>query len=159
VEYSFDIKEAKKYGVDEAIMLKNIKFWVMKHKANGKNCHDGQTWTYNSNEAFSELFPFWKPGQIRRVIESLIKKGVLIKGCYNKNKMDRTSWYALKDESILKSNYHLSKSTNPNDDNSSSTIYTDNKPDIKTNENESICQEILDYWNTKEIIVHSKLIR
>jgi len=99
--YSFDLEHAKKYGVDEAIFLNNAIFWISKNKADGVNLHDGRTWTFNSAEKYTEVFPFWTAKQIRRISESLIKQGVLIKGNYNKMGGDRTSWFALSDESIL----------------------------------------------------------
>ena len=54
MDYSFDIEVAQQYGVNEAIMIKNLQFWIMKNKANGKHFHDGHTWTYNSVAAFMQ---------------------------------------------------------------------------------------------------------
>ena len=68
--YSFDIEIAQEIGVDEAIMLQNIIFWLVKNKANGTNHYDGRYWTYNSHKAFKELFPFWTENQIRRILEN-----------------------------------------------------------------------------------------
>ena len=101
MEYSFDIEHAEKYGTGEAIMLKNIIFWITKNKANNKHQYDNKTWTYNSIKAFSELFPFWSINQIHRIIKSLIDQKVIITGNYNKHLYDRTLWYALKDDTIL----------------------------------------------------------
>ena len=36
MEYSFNIHIAKKYGVDEAIMIKNFQFWILKNEASDK---------------------------------------------------------------------------------------------------------------------------
>lgn len=111
--YTFDLEHAKKYGVDEAIFLNNIIFWIAKNKADGSNNHDGRTWTFNSAEKFTEVFPFWTGKQIRRISESLIKQGVLVKGNHNKAGYDRTTWFALSDESILPNRQmDLTKSVN-----------------------------------------------
>lgn len=96
--YNFSVNFAKKYGLEEAILLQNIIFWIAKNKVNGKHHYDGRTWTYNSIKAFTELFPFWSERQIRRILKSLIQQGALITGNYNKLPFDRTLWYALKDE-------------------------------------------------------------
>jgi hypothetical protein len=113
VTYQFDTDYAIKYGLDESILLQHIIYWIVKNRANDKNNFDGKTWTYNSIHAFSELFPFWTEKQIRRVLESLIKKGVIITGNYNKLAYDRTLWYALLDESILPiGHFHLTKKAN-----------------------------------------------
>jgi len=57
--YSFKIEHAIKYGLDEAVILKNLAFWIEKNEANNKNFYEGKYWTYNSLEAFKKLFPFW----------------------------------------------------------------------------------------------------
>ena len=95
MEHHFKIEIAKIYGVEEAILLHNIYYWVSKNKANNKHFYDGYYWTYNSINAFSELFPYWTKRQIERILNNLIKKEALIKGNYNKLNYDRTSWYAI----------------------------------------------------------------
>lgn len=101
MNYSFDSGHAVAYGVDEAIMLSNIIFWIRKNKVNGKHLHDGRTWTYNSASAFADLFPFWNEKQVRRIIDSLLNQGVIVAGTYNKSKMDRTRWFAVVCEEML----------------------------------------------------------
>jgi hypothetical protein len=100
MDYSFDIKIAEKYGVDRAIMLHNLVYWVKHNAANKKNFYDGKFWTYNSVKAFEKIFPFWSYKTIRRIIESLLKDGLIIVGNFNESTYDRTSWYTLSDEII-----------------------------------------------------------
>ena len=100
-DYTFAIEDANKYGVNEAIMLKSIKFWIVKNEATERHQHDGRTWTYNTVKGFAKLFPFWTERQVRRITNSLISQGVLIAGNYNKAAYDRTTWYALKDAKSL----------------------------------------------------------
>lgn len=96
--YTFNASTAKKFGVFEAILLYNLIFWIAKNEANGKHFHDGRYWTYNSVAAFEKLFPFWTRKQIRGVLDSLERQGVIMKGNYNEQKYDRTCWYAFTDE-------------------------------------------------------------
>ena len=98
MEYGFDIEIAEKYGVNEAIMIKNFLFWIAKNKANNKNQHDDRTWTFNSKRAYKELFPFWSDSQIKTILKKLFQKGMLITGNYNKIAYDKTLWYAFVDE-------------------------------------------------------------
>ena len=115
MKYMFDVELAKQYGTDEAIFLENLIFWVIRNRENERNFFDGRTWTYNSVRALKSLFPFWSDYQMRRVLESLIKQGVIVKGNYNKNPYDRTMWYALADEEklILRyQNFHLREPKN-----------------------------------------------
>lgn len=132
MEHSFDIYHAQHYGLNEAIMIKNFQFWINKNKANGSHQYDERTWTYNSVKAFEELFPYLKPSQIRRCLESLVEQGVLIKGEYNKNPYDRTSWFAFNNEStFLIQQLDLSNLTNG--DLKFANSHTDTKPNTKPN--------------------------
>ena len=153
MEYSFDVDHAVKYGVDEAIFLKNLIFWIKKNKANNRHFYDGHTWTYNSVKAYSELFPFWTYAKIRGIIDKLIKEGVIMKGNYNSNTYDRTMWYCIIDKSICENQQlHLLELANGSAENDKS--YTDNKTDNKPYINTYI--DIFNYWNDKKIIKHSE---
>lgn len=98
MNYIFDVEVAREYGVNEAIFISNLQFWIAKNKANGIHYHGNRTWTYNSNKAYQSLFPFWSADQLRTVIKHLIDKQVIMTGNYNENKYDRTLWYAFVDE-------------------------------------------------------------
>lgn len=118
--HQFDVRVAKVYGVDEAIMLNNIRFWILKNKANHKHFYEGKYWTYNSMRAFQTLFPYWTHRQIERILGKLIESGALIKGCFNENKLDRTAWYTLTEEA---ENIFLGKT----DVETNETIFGNNK--------------------------------
>jgi hypothetical protein len=108
MDFSFNIEFAKRYGVDEAIMVKSFQFWIRLNKANKVNYHDLRYWTYNTNKSLTEYYPFWSEKQVRRIIESLVDKEILIKGNYNKIAYDRTIWYAFINEDLyLSDNFHL----------------------------------------------------
>lgn len=92
---SYDIQDALKYGIEEAIFLNNIKHWIAKNKANNRNYYDGYYWTYNSAKAYSKLFPEFNESKIKRIMKSLIEQGAIITGNYNKQKFDRTQWIAI----------------------------------------------------------------
>lgn len=99
-EYHFSVAIAQQYGLDEAIMLHNLAFWIRKNAVDGRHIHDNQVWTFCSLEAFTELFPFWSVKQIRRILKSLEDGKLIQKGNYNKRGMDRTTWYAITDEKV-----------------------------------------------------------
>ena len=131
MEHSFNIELAKEYGILEAILLKNIWFWIEKNRANEKNFYDGTYWTYNSTRAFNELFPYASESSIKRALKSLQEKGIIKTGNYNKSSYDRTLWYAFTDlgESIVSNRQmETNKSSNGNEQNEL-TI-----PDINTND-------------------------
>ena len=95
MNHSFDVEEAKKYGVECAIILNNIRFWIEKNKANKKHFYDGLYWTYNSAKAFSELFPYFSEHQVRRFLNKLEQLGVIVCSNYNVSGYDKTKWYSV----------------------------------------------------------------
>lgn len=96
ISYSIDV--AIEYGLNEAIIIQLFQFWILKNKANNNNFFNGRYWTYNSLNAWQEILPHFTQMQIRHAIDNLVQKGVLIKGNFNKNKFDRTCWYAFANE-------------------------------------------------------------
>jgi len=93
VIHSFDVEDAKLYGVECAVLLYNIKFWCDKNMANDKHEHDGYYWTYNSVNAFTLLFPYLTFKQIRGALERLEKAGAIKSGNHNEKGYDKTKWY------------------------------------------------------------------
>ena len=100
-EYHFSAELARQYGLDEAIMLHNLAYWMRKNALDGRNIHDGQVWTFSSLEAFTEWFPFWSVKQIRRILASLEQQALIRKGNYNKRATDRTTWYTITAQDVL----------------------------------------------------------
>ena len=95
--HNFDINIAEKYGINAAIILQNMYYWIEKNRANEKHFHDGYYWTYNSLKAFEELFPYMSTKQIRGALEKLEEEGIIVCGNYNNSTYDRTKWYAITD--------------------------------------------------------------
>ena len=132
--FVFDDEIAVKYGVDSAIMIWNLSYWIEHNEANGMHFHDGRTWTFNSVEAFTKIFPFWSRGQIRRILKSLEDNGVIMTGNYNQSTYERKMWYAFTDQFLQ---MHLSKSANGNVEiekcNNIESLNSTNKTNINTN--------------------------
>ena len=89
---------AQQHGADIAIFLHNLVFWVEKNMSNGVNYYDGRCWSYNTMDAFAELYPLWSRDQIKRMISKCREKGLILVGEYNKDRRDRTKWYSPSDE-------------------------------------------------------------
>lgn len=87
---------AKILGLNEAIVVQQIHYWLNINEKANKNIFDDKVWTYNTYENWKiENFDFWSIKTIKRIFDSLEKKGILIKGNYNKGKYDRTLWVTL----------------------------------------------------------------
>ena len=100
ISHYFQVDIAVKYGVDCAIMLEHLYFWIIHNRANGKNHINGKYWTYNSSRAFQELLPYWSKRQIEYILQKLKESGLIETDHHAPNVMDRTMWYTLSDEAL-----------------------------------------------------------
>jgi len=111
MQHHFDTEYALKYGIEEAIVINNLQFWIIKNIANKKHFINDRTWTYNSYKAFSEIFPYWNEHKMKRILDSLVIQNVILRENYNKSGYDRTCWYAFRDENsfLHNSNIHIAE--------------------------------------------------
>lgn len=77
---------AKAIGLNEAIILQQIHYWLKKSK-------DG--WVYNTYDEWKEQFPFFSEATIKRTITKLKKSGVLIVSQNKKSTWDRVNHYQI----------------------------------------------------------------
>lgn len=103
MQHHFDVDLATRYGIAEAILLNHLEYWIEHNRANQKNFFEGRYWTFNSNKALREIFPYLSEKKIRNALNHLQEEGLIITGNFNKLAYDRTLWYALteKGKSIL----------------------------------------------------------
>lgn len=86
---------ACKIGLNEAIVLQQIHYWLEINKKSDRNKRDSYYWTYNSYENWNEQFPFWSVRTIKTIFTNLEKSGLVITSNYNQLKIDRTKWYRI----------------------------------------------------------------
>ena len=92
---------ANEIGLNEAIVLQQINYWIEINKRAGKNYYDGKYWTYNSIKSWHEKnFKFLSVETVRRVFTKLEKSGFIITGNYNKDPRDKTKWYTINDKKL-----------------------------------------------------------
>lgn len=156
MEHHFNVELARYYGVNEAIFCHNLYFWVKQNKANKRNLHKGTYWTYNTMDAYVELFPYWSKRQIEHLIQKCKDKGLILTDNFNKNSYDRTLWYAVTEKVISAyeplngafhkngkwETTHFTKMGNGNHKNVSPI--PDSKPDNKQNTNKQYISNIDD---------------
>ena len=88
-------------GLNEAIVVQQIHYWLDINRKAKINFHDGRTWTYNTYENWVEKnFDFWSVRNLKRIFEKLFNKGILLKGNYNSRKYDRTLWVTINYEKL-----------------------------------------------------------
>lgn len=95
--HMFNVEDAEKYGIACALMLNYLQHWILHNKANGTNYFDGRYWTFNSSAALHEQFPELSERQIRTALNKLVDAGLIMTGNYNRQRRDRTLWYAFTD--------------------------------------------------------------
>lgn len=132
--HQFKAALAKIYGIEEAILIHNFYYWIKENTLNDRNFFDGRYWTFNTQKTYTDWFPYLNGGRIKRTINSLIEKGVLMKGNYNANQYDRTNWYAFTDEGLaIVQNYYIDEPIMTNGRVGTGRPIPNNKPNNKQN--------------------------
>ena len=80
-------------GLNESIVLQQIHYWTEINRKAGRNYRDGYYWTYNSYQDWQAQLPFWSVSTIKRVLNGLKNKTLIVMANYNQAKFDRTLWY------------------------------------------------------------------
>ena len=92
---------ARELGLNEALVLQQINYWIEINKKSGNNYHDGKYWTYNSIRAWQEKdFDYLSVDTVKRTFSKLEKAGYLLVGNYNKDPRDKTKWYTINDKKL-----------------------------------------------------------
>jgi len=100
MQHQFNTDLAIRFGIEKAILLHNLAFWIHRAAANNKHAHGNYYWIYNSAEAWAKLHPYIKPRTVSRYLKDLEKSGIIKSDNFNKLKYDRTKWYTIIDKSI-----------------------------------------------------------
>ena len=111
----FDPNVAAEHGLTEAVIINHFQFWIKTNKRKGINENDGRTWTYVTVKELAEWFDYLTEKQVRTAIDNLVTSAVLMKGNYNKNQYDRTTWYAFTLEDFWirpEGEFHLPRGAN-----------------------------------------------
>ena len=94
MEHHFNVELASVLGIEKAVIIHNLYFWINHNAKNKVHIHDGSVWTFNSSSAFAKLFPYIKERTISRYLVELEKSNIILTGNYNANSFDKTKWYA-----------------------------------------------------------------
>ena len=93
--HAFVVEDAIKYGLDKAILLQHIRFWINQNKSKDTHNHDGKVWMYQSAADMVRHYPYWSRQKISRLLRDMEDEGLIISGNYNKIGYDQTKWYTL----------------------------------------------------------------
>ena len=109
-----------KIGLNEAIFLQQLHYWIEIKQRSAQagepvnGFADGRFWVYKTLNpiaktkaqrmaengrrvitSWSEDFSFWSSRTVQRTINSLVESGFVLKGNFNKMKMDKTVWLTI----------------------------------------------------------------
>ncbi len=146
--HSFNTVIARKYGIEEAIILHDIYYWCLQNKKRNVNGNvsnvDGKFryWTFNSVRAFEEIYDYMNAPKIKRVLHHLLEENLIIVDKFNKKNYDRTNWYSVTEKGEMEM---LTA-----DENGETRLYSDNG----SNEN---CDDFDECSNENEQINESKM--
>lgn len=89
---------AARYGLDVAVFIQNIYYWVRKNEANQEHFYDGRYWAHSSYRGLEKWFePLWSMQQIKRIVSKCRDQGLLLVGNYNPDGFTHTNWYSVTD--------------------------------------------------------------
>jgi hypothetical protein len=92
---------AKAIGLNEAIVLQQVHYWITINKEANKHFYEGRYWVYNTlADWHKNNFAFWSFDTVKRTFAKLVKAKILITGNFNKDKRDRTKWYTIDYEKL-----------------------------------------------------------
>lgn len=86
---------ACKIGLNQAIVLQQVHYWLKTNEQSNRNQRDGAWWTYATHTEWLRQFPFWSEKTLRRTLSSLMDSGLLIARHLMDDPRDRTLWYTI----------------------------------------------------------------
>lgn len=97
MKHIFDVDLATEHGIEKAVILENIVYWVRKNEANDTHKgDDGEYYTYNSAKAFAELFPYIKNRRMEELLRQMEQDGLIkSRNDMNQTTWDKTKWYTI----------------------------------------------------------------
>jgi DNA-binding PadR family transcriptional regulator len=97
-KHSFNVQVAIDYSIEKAVLLDNFFYWCQQNAANGKNIHRGRAYTYNTAEAFAQLFPYLKARKIAELLRQMELDGLLLSA--QTQGTNRVKSYTLTDKAL-----------------------------------------------------------
>jgi hypothetical protein len=98
MHHNFNCGVANLCGMEAAVIFQHMLFWIEYNRRKNTNFREGTTWFYQSISEMQKFLFYLSPKQIKYAIQKLLHEKIIIKNNFNKNKFDRTPWYALSPE-------------------------------------------------------------
>ena len=162
--HSFNTTLAERYGIEEAILIEHLYWWIHKNDCDEveEMFQEGRVWCRFTAKGISKYIPYMNAHKIWRVLQGLEKKDKIKVGNFNKLATNHTSWYAFSDDFILELeqlNYDFSKIKNRilkneksnniiiNNSIKENNIIEDKKRLSNDNQKKNYSDDFLAFWN------------
>src|SRR3990167_7469326 len=92
---------AEAIGLNEAIFVQQLHWWLIREDSKSVHIIDGRRWVYNSyGEWQKSNFQFWSVSTIKRTVYEAERTGLVVSDNFNRNPIDKTKWYTLDYEAV-----------------------------------------------------------
>lgn len=93
---------AEALGVNAAILLQQINYWVKHAERSGdqRKFRQGRWWTYNTYGDWQQQMPWLTESGIRKLVKQLKDRGLVLVEKFGKRVQDHTLWYAIEYEAV-----------------------------------------------------------
>ena len=88
----------KMFGSNEAFFLQQLHYWLQR----SRNVVNGKLWVYHSFEEWTQEISFLSGRTIQRIVQRLQEHGVIEVSHHGKGRFDRTNWYTIDYEKLMK---------------------------------------------------------
>lgn len=98
--FSYSKSLAAEIGLNNAIFVQDIAYWIKYNETQGAGYADGRWWSFSTYDKICERHPYWTKRQIQKIIKDCKDNGWILVGQYDKNPYNHTNWYTLSDKII-----------------------------------------------------------
>ena len=170
---------AAEVGLNEALFLQQVHYMI---ESKLGEVHRGQRWIFNTFEQWAEVFPFWSKRTIERIVKKLRESELLLVDDFNRSKSKHTNWYTINYELLEQSYPQLFDTcSQPCQDDDAEPRQNDEHSDRQNGEimsldllslntitenntytnsvciDDTVLDDLIDFWNNHGTIQHSKL--
>ena len=78
--HAFLVEDAVAYGLDQAIMLQHIRFWINQNKDKKTHHHQGKVWMFQSAASMKLHYRYWSRQKISRLLRDMEDHNLIISG-------------------------------------------------------------------------------
>jgi hypothetical protein len=88
-------KEAVKFGIAEALMINYLRSQLSSARYHNVDYHNRKYWLHSTYDNIAKDIEVFDSGAVRRLLDKLVKLGIVLKDRFNDDEFDKTNWYTL----------------------------------------------------------------